>query len=66
MDDRLNLWPVTIDPKMKAGRRIWDTLAINHVQIVVNANEALGGSLIEANADGKSQECPVPSARVVI
>ena len=66
MDDRLNLWPVTIDPKMKAGRRIWDTLAINHVQIVVNANEVGGASLIEANADGKSQECPVPSARVVI
>jgi hypothetical protein len=56
MNDRLNARPVTIDPKMKAGRRIWNTVAINNVQIIINANEIRGTSLIEANSERESQE----------
>ena len=54
MNDRLNVRAMTIDPKMKASRRIWDTMAINHVQVVINANEIAGTGLIEANSERKS------------
>jgi len=32
---------VTIDPKMKERRRVWSTIANNHMQIVLNANKPL-------------------------
>ena len=57
---------MTIDPKMKAARRIWNTVAIKHVQIVVDANDVGGARLVEANAERESQKMSRVSARAVI
>jgi hypothetical protein len=48
MNDGFDIRPLTVDPKMKTASRIWDTFAIDDVQILIDTDEIDRTSLVEA------------------